>query len=149
MASIEEKKSPSTSVLVRVPRSLVYFPDDYIHTMEDLSNTMTLRAHLLQKPFKPGFATAYGRAVGSWAAKFHTWGRHPDQEILREVLSEYEEAGDFKYKLSCGRLDAMIEKFPDMLEDRRRLFREVSERISTLVQGGKGGIVHGDFWPGK
>ena len=135
--------------MVRVPNVLDYFPDNYMQIMEDLPHTMTLKANLLNKPFDHAFAVACGKALGNWAAKFHAWGLHPDQEQLRKVLSDYQEAGIFKYRLSCGRLDATVDKFPDMLEDKRLLFKNVSERIKALTKADKLGVVHGDFWPGK
>ncbi|KAI9650116.1 hypothetical protein NHQ30_000129 [Ciborinia camelliae] len=147
--SVEDENNESLSILVRVPKVLDYFPNDYIQIIEDLSNAMTLKAHILQKSFAPQFAATCGKALGAWAAKFHTWGRHPDQENLREVLSGYKEAGIFKHQLSCGRLNATIEKFPEMLGDKRFLFKSVSDRIMTLTEGERGGIIHGDFWPGK
>jgi len=143
----ESDEAPS--ILVRVPKVLDYFPNNYIQIIEDLPNTMTLKANLLNKPFDPGFAVACGKAIGEWAAKFHTWGLHQDQVQLRKVLSDYKEAGVFKYRLSCGRLEATVDKFPDMLDDKRVLFMKVSELVMALTHGDNIGIVHGDFWPGK
>ncbi|KAG4443703.1 hypothetical protein IFR05_000792 [Cadophora sp. M221] len=140
----------SASIVVRVPEVLQYFPGDHIQIIEDLPNTSTLKAHLLNKYFEPAFAYACGRAVGSWAVKFHGWGRHLDQEGLRGILSTYKEAGIFKFSLSCGRLDATIAKFPELPGSRKTLFKQVSERISAIThRDADVGIIHGDFWPGK
>ena len=138
------------SILVRVPEILHYFPSKYIQIIEDLPNTSTLKAHLLNRSFEPAFADACGRVIGAWAVKFHRWGRHPDQEGLRRVLSSYTEAGVFKYRLSCGRLDATIEKFPEILDNKKSLFQHVSQRITAITHRDDDvGIIHGDFWPGK
>lgn len=117
--------------------------------MEDLPNTSTLKAHLLNKSFEPAFAGACGRALGEWLAKFHKWGRHPDEESVRKLLSNYTEAGAFKYRLSCERLNATIEKFPEMLGNKRSLFQDLSQRISAITHRDDMGIIHGDFWLGK
>jgi hypothetical protein len=82
--------------------------------------------------------------------KFHRCSLHPDQESLRSVLTNYPEAGVLKYRLSCGRLDATIRKFRDMLGNKESSFQRVSQRISTIPHGDDGaGIIHGDFWPGN
>jgi hypothetical protein len=145
----KEESDESPSILVRVPKVLDYFPNHYTQIIEDLPDTMTLKAHLLNEPFDPAFAAACGRAIGAWTVKFYTWGRHPNQEGLRKALSNYKEAGVFKYRLSCGRLDATVEKFPDMLGNKRLLFKNVSERVMVLTHGDGIGIIHGDFWPGQ
>lgn len=73
-----------------------------------------------------------------------------DQEGLRRLLSNYTEAGVFKYRLSCGRLNATIEKFPEVLGEKRSLFQYASQRITAIThQDNEVGIIHGDFWPGK
>jgi hypothetical protein len=113
--------------------------------MEDLPNTSNLKAHLLNESFEPAFAGACGKVIDSCAAKFHEWGRHPDQEGLRRLLSSYTEAGVFKYRLSCGRLNATIDKFLGMLAEKRSLFQDVSQRISAITLGDDIGTIHGDF----
>lgn len=135
--------------MIRVPKVVDYFPNDHIQIIENLPDTMTLKAHLLNQPFHPAFAAACGRAIRGWAVKFHAWGRHPDQEALRKVLSSHTEAGQFKFRLSCGRLEASIEKFPEMLGNRMLLFKKVSERVMVFAQGDGAEIIHGDFWPGN
>jgi hypothetical protein len=129
---------------------LTYFPSNYIQIIEDLPNTSTLKAHLLNRSFEPAFADACGRVIGAWAVKYHRWGRHPDQEGLRRILSSYRETGVFKYRLSCGRLDATIEKFPEMLGNKKSLFQHVSQRITAITHRDDDiGIIHGDFGLGS
>lgn len=145
--NVESDGSPS--ILVRVPKVLDYFPNSHIQIFEDLPDTKTLKVHLLNKPADHAFAAACGWALGAWTVKFHAWGRHPDQEPLRNALNNYKEVGVFKYRLSCGRLNATVEKFPEILSDKRLLFKNVSERVMALIHGDSLGIIHGDFWPGK
>jgi hypothetical protein len=144
-----DESDKALRTMVRVPKVLDYFPNDHLQIIENLPDTMTLKAHLLNQHFHPAFAVACGRAIGGWAVKFHSWGRHPDQEALRKVLSSYTEAGQFKFRLSCGRLEATIEKFPEMLGNKMLLFKKVSERVVVFAQGDGAEIIHGDFWPGK
>lgn len=88
------------------------------------------------------------RGVGNTVPQL---GTASGSKELQNVLTNYTEAGEFKLRLSCGRLGATIEKFPDMVEKYTLLFQKVGERMKKLTRadGAGAGIIHGDIWPGK
>ena len=90
-----------------------------------------------------------GVAIGKCLKNFHIWTAADSQKELRDVMQGNQAMKQLKWYVNYGRLEATIEKFPELLEGSRKLFQEIATTLKQEADDGTGALIHGDFWTGK
>jgi hypothetical protein len=135
--------------ILRLPKAIKYFPDSNTTILEYFSNSVDLKAYLSEHEFSSQLAYEVGSMLGEWAARFHAWGRAPEQKDLQELLIQISEAALLKSQVNGGRLESTADEFPAILGQSRDLFPKIRKRMKSRETKTDNGIIHGDFWTGK
>ncbi len=151
-----------TGSIVKAPHLYLFNRETNTQVLEDFPGAIDLKTVLVSTAatdtLSQPIATSIGRALGSWLRSFHSWASAPSQEGLRREIWENEPMRQLKYQISYDCFIEVVEGFPEILGDGKKVLEEVKEMAAREFQnragdgGTKGeewGIIHGDFWSGK
>jgi len=148
--------------LVKAPLLYQFDREAYIQVVEDLSNTIDLKAILVSPAadeiLTQTVATSIGYNLGLWLQSFYRWASAPAQADLRAKISGNGAMRKLKRQVTYDSFIRVMENFPDILEGSRGTVEDVrtmaAREFEHMDDGGGGGredwgIIHGDFWSGK
>ena len=149
--------------LVKAPLLYRFDREAYIQVVEDLSNTIDLKAILVSPAadeiLTRSAATSIGHNLGLWLQSFYRWASAPPQADLRAKISGNGAMRKLKRQVTYDSFIRVMERFPDILEGSWGTMDDVrtmaAQEFEHMEDGGGGegredwGILHGDFWSGK
>lgn len=157
LASLLPAQASGKTVVIKAPRLYLFDRETNTQVLEDLINAGSFKS-ILFSPAADSLVPqppVIGRHLGSWLRSFHDWSSAPQQAAIRNQLWQKDPVRKLKYLVTFDVFLAVLEKFPELLEDHQQTLKEVQEAMAADFQkpstdADEGwGLIHGDLWSGN
>lgn len=138
-----------SNIHVTTPSLYKYSSNAGNQILSDYPNFIELKNYFTTHPISSTQATRLGIALGTWLKSFHVWAAEDAQRPLREVMKKNEPMVQLKFMINFGRLMPTIDRFPAILEESRKIFKNIEQMMREEIGKGEGELIHGDFWSCK
>ncbi|KAM7219796.1 Protein kinase-like domain containing protein [Rhypophila decipiens] len=154
---------PGIDITVRTPQLHYFNAQTNTQVQEYLPRGIDLKTYCLKylsptPESKKSECLALGEALGSWLRQLHTWTAWPcvpndaPKLKLRDLAKKNKALQLLKNATYYQFLaHQMIEKFPDILDPHRKLFKDLEIQYANELSDENENlqVVHGDFWTGN
>ncbi|KAJ4991645.1 hypothetical protein SVAN01_02760 [Stagonosporopsis vannaccii] len=155
--------STNTGLLsVCTPSTFFYATSSQIQIIEDLRPARDLAEIITARdddfPQHDFVATSF--ALGAWLRAFHDWSNEPEQDRLKQEMSDNEASRELKWQITYDKIVGIAKGFPTIPEKNVNVLAEVRGRAvlehTRRLAGNPAnreevsrGLIHGDFWTGN
>ncbi|KAI9693437.1 MAG: hypothetical protein M1820_009272 [Bogoriella megaspora] len=135
-------------VRVQVPTPLAFFQESCVQISKYVPGGEDLRSFLSRETIPTELANQIGKAFGSWAQRYHAWGRSAAAAELRQRLKENNNV-TMKHNLNCGIFEPSLDNFPELSNTFSAAELNDLKAMPPPPPSDRLGIIHGDFWCGN